>query len=407
MKVTFVLPELKQRLTLLSTVAKKSQEALYRNIRVFTDENGIVNLQSIDIDTTMTLKLPAAKADGKVNLLLDYTVFGQIVQATPDSSKTVEIESEDETDATLFTDELKAQLTTYPTEKFTELPIVAGIAEKPAFGGYVFGLPGLRDQIEAVEFAVPASEGRHVVASALLQSTGKELSLIGTTGIVLTMSTIPSALGEFSFTVPKSALEIIKKLEGGKDVTISETEGAFFFETETELVTYNKTHAEFPPYQAILPKPGDAATVITFKEKDQLIAKLNRIKPLCSSLADEKSVPVNMSYDGKGAVAFLASKEEKSATIGSLFRDLACDDLAVEGTGPAILIRFDISMMLPFFERATFPISMYLKSNHNIADMHAASGTPEKPTYRHLLMPMRFNSGEGITTVPMKFKNKK
>jgi len=74
MKVTFDAQQLKQRLGQLgSVVARKSQEALYRNIRLFTDAEGVVNLQGIDIDTTMTLKVPSAKFDGlALNLLTEF-----------------------------------------------------------------------------------------------------------------------------------------------------------------------------------------------------------------------------------------------------------------------------------------------------------------------------------------------
>jgi DNA polymerase III sliding clamp (beta) subunit (PCNA family) len=392
-KVTFVVSELKQRLAELSSVvARKSTEALYRSVRLFTDADGVVNIQGIDIDTTMTLKMPAAKADGLINVLLDYSFLNGVVP-TLGSAEAV-ITSKNETEAVLSSGKYRARLQTAPTAPFTDLPIVAGIAEKPELGGYTFGLPGLKAQIELINFAVPTIEGRHVVASALLTANATELNIVGTDGMVLAVSTTPCDIGEFSFTVPKPALELINKLEGGTKVTISDTEGAFFFETETELVTYNKTHAEFPPYQTIIPKLGVNNINITFKDKVELVSSLVRQKLSCVTTTEKKERPVNINYDGASTVNLAAVKEDK-LTTGNIYTDMATDSIAVEGSGASIKIKLDILKLMHFLERATFPITVHLNSNNSIADMHSAGGTPEKPTYRFLVMPMRGDDDKG------------
>ncbi len=401
MKVTFVVAELKQRLAELgAVVAKKSDEALYKSIRLFTDADGVVNIQGIDIDTTMTLKMPAAKVDGTVNVLLDYGFLNSIVP-TFGAAEAV-ITSKSETEALLSSGKYRGRLRTSPTAAFTDLPIVAGISEKPELGGYTFGLPGLKAQIESIDFAVPAAEGRHVVASALIAATATELNVVGTDGMVLAANTSPSDIGEFSFTMPKPALEIIKKLEGGPKVTISDTEGAFFFETELELVTYNKTHAEFPPYQSIIPKPGVNNISFTFKDKTEVVSALTRLKPSCVTTAEAKERPVNIVLlDDATNVNLVAVKEDKLAT-GDIYTDMATDSIAVEGSGSPIKIKLDILKILPFLERATFPVTVYLKSFSSIADMHSAGGTPEKPTYRFLVMPMRADDDKaGSVPIPV------
>ncbi|MFI5260811.1 MAG: hypothetical protein ACHQU0_03390 [Candidatus Paceibacteria bacterium] len=398
MKVTFAVAELKSRLVqLAAVVAKKSDEALYRSIRLFTDAEGVVNIQGIDIDTTMTLKMPAAKADGAVNLLLEFDFLNATVAYFSAAEATITTKSE--TEAILSSGKYRGRLRTAPTAAFTDLPLVAGIAEKPELGGYTFGLPGLKAQIESIDFAVPAAEGRHVVASALIAATATELNVVGTDGMVLAANTSPSDIGEFSFTMPKPALEIIKKLEGGPKVTISDTEGAFFFETELELVTYNKTHAEFPPYQSIIPKPGSHTINITFKDKAELVSTLGRLKPSCVVTAEKKERPVNFVYDGATTVNLVAVKEDKLAT-GDIYTDMGSDSITVEGSGAPIKIKLDILKILPFFERATFPVTVHLKSLSSIADMHSSGSTPEKPAYRFLVMPMR-GDDDKASSVPI------
>lgn len=395
MRVTFDVPELKQRLGQLGqVVARKSQEALYRNIRLFTDADGLVSMQGIDIDTTMTLKLAKAKADAAVNVLLEYSILNETVPHLTD--KVVFIDIKGETEAVLSSGKFKARLKTFPTTAFTELPLVQGIAEKPEIGGYAFGLPGLKDQIDLVDFAVPAAEGKHVVASALLRATLTDFSVVATDGVVLAISTVPSDLGEFSFTMPKPALELIKKMDGGGKITISDTEGAFFLETETELITYNKTHAEFPHYETIVPKPGAYPVALTFKDKAELVSTLTRIKPFCF---DKEHPAVNFEFDGTDTVSLIAVKEETLAT-GNVYTDMSTDNVTVEGTGGAAKIKLDIKKVLPFFERATFPVVLKLAGGTKIADIHGNGGTNEKPTYRFLIMPMRGTEGASSSPIP-------
>lgn len=395
MKVTFDVLQLKQRLAQLgSVVARKSQEALYRNVRVFSDEDGSVNIQGIDIDTTMTLKLPAAKADGEVNVLLEYSILNETVPHLTDKVATIKFTGE--TEAILSSGRFRSRLKTFPTDKFLELPLVQGIAEKPDMGGYTFGLPGLKEQIDLVDFAVPAAEGRHVVASALLESSATDLCLVATDGIVLAISTTPSDLGEFSFTMPKPALDLIKRMDGGTTVTISDTEGAFFLQTEIELITYNKTHAEFPNFRSIVPKTGTYPVSVTFKDKAELVSTLTRIKPYCF---DKEHPAVNFEFDGNNLVYLLAVKEDKLAT-GDVYTDMSSDSIVVEGAGGPGKIKLDIKKVLPFFERATFPVTLSLKSAASIADMHGNAGTAEKPTYRFLIMPMRGAEGTSSTPLP-------
>lgn len=398
MRVTFAVTELKARLAELGqVVARKSEEALYRNLRVFTDADGIVNLQGIDIDTTMTLKLPAAQADGAINVLVDFKLLNEVVPNLTDAQAAIAIKGE--TEAVLTSGKFRGRLTTYPTEKFLELPLVQGIAEKPAFGGVVFGLPGLKEQIDLVDFAIPAAEGRHVVASALIESTDVAMNLVATTGFVIAVSTTPSQLGAFSFVVPKPALDLVKKLDGGTTITISETEGAFFFQTELELVTYNKTHSEFPDVKRVIPKEP-LTKVITITSKDELLATIARVKPYCVTTTEGKEKPINVEYDGEGSVSLVAVREDKAAT-GDTYTDMGFDSIAVAGSGGAFKIKLDINKFLPFVERAPFPITMHVTSAAKVVDFHGNGSTFQNPLYRLLVMPMRGVEGVSSSPIPV------
>ena len=393
MKIKFSVPELQKRLgQLCAVVARKSQEALYGNVRIFTKEDGMVCLQGIDIDTTLTVKLPGAKAEGAVNILLEFAVLNAIVQTL--RATEVLISYTTEAEAVISTGKYKGRLKASPVEKFVELPLVTGIAEKPELGGYVFGLPGLKEQIEQVDFAVPAPDGKFVVASALLTSTDTTLTVVATDGVFLATSSVPNANGAFKFTVPKPALEVLKKIDGGPSVTISDTDGSFFFETELELLTYNKTHAEFPPYEKILPTPGTYPTQVVINNKEELLNTLQRIRVSCP---DKDKPGANFKVDAEGLLV-TAIKEEKQAT-GDLYYEMGNDFLSCNLTGQPGQTKVDLKRLLSFVERATFPITMFIKATSSVIDFHSMGSTQEKPGYRFLIMPMRRDDDKVASSV--------
>ncbi len=405
MKVTFNVPALKLAFAQLAAViARKSQEALYRNVRVFTDA-GVVYLQGIDIDSTMTLKIPTATADGEVNVLLDFAYVNAIV--TPMLVEQIVLNITGETEAVLSSGKLKRyRLNTFPTAKFLELPVLQSIADKPQTGANTFGLPGLKEQIDQIGFSVPTSEGRHVVASALFEATATDLNLVGTNGLVLSLSTVPLPPGvtAFSFSIPKSALELLSKLEGGeaKTVKISDTEGAYFFETDTELVTYSKTHATFPNYRGIVPASADYPTTVVFNKQAELLSSLATLQACCIVTAEQKERPINFTYDGASNMFLSAVKIDKLPT-GDVYTDMGTDGVQVIGTGQAVRTLLDVLKVRPFLERAAFPVTMYIKSAASVVDMHGKGSTPTNPTYRFLVMPMRSVDGavDSKSTVPM------
>jgi DNA polymerase III sliding clamp (beta) subunit (PCNA family) len=291
----------------------------------------------------------------------------------------------------------RARLLAFPSDKFKELPVVLGINEKPDLGGYTLGLHGLKEQIELVDFAVPVAEGRHVVTCAQLASSVAGLSTTATDGVELAQSTIvyPDAGAEFSYTLPKPALDLIKKMGGGDKIKISESEGLFFFATDSEMISYSKSHAAFPNIAGILGTKG-LPTAITFPNKEALNKALSRIRPLCF---DKDEPAVFFEYDGATSVALVAVAEQKSTT-GDTYRDMSSDVIDVTGTGPACKVKLDIKRLAPFFERATFPVTLFLKSASTVVDLHANGGTPEKSTYRFLLMPMRIPDGVSSQPIP-------
>lgn len=383
MKFKFDVPELQKRLGQLSAVvARKAQEPLYGNVRLSSDALGAVTLQGIDIDSTMTVKLPGASADGCGTVLLEYKKLNTVVQSI--KAKEAFISFTDEKSASISYAKFKGTMQGSNVGLFEQLAVVQSITEKPELGGFVLGLPGLKEQIEQVGFAIPAPDGKFVVPSALLESTADTLRLVATNGFAIAVSSLAANLGEFSFTLPKPLLEIITKLDGGPTVTISDTENGFYIQTELELVTYAKTHSEFPPYQKVIPQLGSATSTAVLKDKEAFQTALKTVKPFC----DGAEPGVKFSFAAGTHIALYAQHVSEQ-TSGDAFTDIAEDTLEAEATGADIAFRLNIDRLAPFIDRATFPVTVNAISFRGVIDIHANGGTPEKPTYRFLMMPMK------------------
>jgi DNA polymerase III sliding clamp (beta) subunit (PCNA family) len=389
MKFKFDVPELQKRLGQLSAVvARKAQEPLYGNVRLSADAAGIVTLQGIDIDSTLTVKLPAASADGAGTILLEYKKLNTVVQSI--KAKEAFISFTDEKSATISHTKFKGTMQGSPCGLFEQLSVVQAINDKPELGGYTIGLPGLKEQIEQVIFAVPPPDGKFVVPSIMVESTPDTLRLVSANAHSLALTYLPANLGEFAFTMPKPLIEIIQKLDGGPTVTISDTENGFYLQTELELVTYAKTHSEFPPYQKVIPKIGASPSVAVLKDKEALVAALKSIKPFCDGKEPGVKFQVNFNPNNAQSVIELYAEHVSEQTAGDSFTDTANDTLDAEVSGQSNAFKFNIDKLSPFLDRAVFPVTVYSSDERHVIDIHSNGGTPEKPSYRYLLMPMKY-----------------
>ncbi len=399
MKITFQVPEFQKRLgQLAAVIARTSQEALYVSIRIFTNATGVVFLQGADVDSTLTLKLPTATADGPVNVLFEYSRLNNIVQKMNAPQALLTLVGE--TEAILTSGKSRNRLACLPTAPFMSLSVVSSIPseEELSFAeGIKFPLPGLKEQIEQVDFTVPQQHSKYVSASALLVSKDKKFSVVGTDGKMLGVSSVPTETEFASFMIPKQALELLKKLDGGAGniVTILDTESQLTFSTDGELLTYGKTHAEFPPYERIVPKPGSHVMSIVLKDKTALVSALERLRVSC--FGDLKGV--NFRADNNTELTIVAVKTDKQAT-GDTFTDMAEERIDAEIVGTGFNFQLDIDRILPFANLAVFPVSLYIKDFSSPIDVHANSGTPENPTYHFIVMPMNWEGGANSVPIP-------
>ena len=371
MKVKFVTDELKKRLSQLgSVVAKKAAQPVYSFVRLYALESEgkyTVGMQGVDIDATLAVQFTGAEADGAVDILLPYAKLVDILGGV--SAKESTIEAADETKATFKSGKYRAELKAHPLENWPA-PI-----ERPESSVATVALPGFKAQIANVEFAVPPSDGKHVVAVVKVESTAEKLRLVATDGFRLAISDVPGNAGEFNLILPKPALELLKKLEGGQ-LTISEAEAGFYFDTELETLTVSRSYGEFPNYSVVIPK--SSKTVITV-EKGALAESVKRTKPL----ADPERPKIRFGVEENGASLVLEAIYDEAGTDGGTFRNMASDDIDAKVTGPAVGFALDANLLQPFIDQATGPIEIRVNTAQGVIDFGAANG--ERP----LQMPRR------------------
>ncbi len=236
------------------------------------------------------------------------------------------------------------------------------------------GLPGMKDQISKILFAVPANDGKFTVTVARVESNGTELKFVATDGFGLAISNSPANYGAWELTLPKPALELVSKLEGGQ-LTISESEAGFFFDTETEWLFVTRSHGTFPDYNTIVPK---AFTTKITVDKTLFQEAIKRSTPLADS--DKPVIVFTVAENGKELILGAASLETISE--GTAFRQMADDTVDAVVEGPAVDFSLKVKLLMPFLDKATGPIVIQTTNNVSIVDFHGNASA-----YRWLQMP--------------------
>lgn len=399
-KVTFNTEELKKRLAQLGgVIAKKVTVPVYSHVRLFVSPvqgDGLqpkyaVGLSGVDLGASLTVTLAKATADGEADILLPFSKFAQLVAAHTASEVT--IETDGSTNAILKGGKAKAKVPVHP---LTDWPT---ILERPEAALATVALETFKGLISDVEFQVPSGSDQHTVTVAKVESTPNvpadgdkpavpgALKFIATDGFGLAVSQVAADFGGWDLMVPRTAFEQIKKLDGGAQLTISQNEGGFYFDTELETLTISRSHGTFPPYEKILPKTHKTEFKV---DKANFLAAVNRVQPL----ADQEN-PVIIFSAAENPVLVELSTSSTDSGSGSVFQNTASDevDAAVDGNnvpfqgiGPAFKLALDVKVLKPFLERVygnkTGIITLRVIDGTKIVDFQANEGS-----YRFLQMP--------------------
>jgi DNA polymerase III sliding clamp (beta) subunit (PCNA family) len=239
-------------------------------------------------------------------------------------------------------------------------------------------LSRLKAQHKLVAFAIPPADGRFVIPCGLLTSENGILRMVATDGKFLAMSDTPAEHGDFAFTIPQPAFELLHKMDG-ETLDITETEHFWRFSTRTETLVYTKTHAEFPPYQKVVPRNHDGWTKITVNS-GVLASALKRLRPH----ADD-DMPGVLFTVGDGALLLEAEHNEGDPAGFTYSLRPATESIKVLVGGSPVIVKLNANRFLPFLERVKGTVEFYVKNSEAVVDCFA----PAIDGYRFFVMPMR------------------
>lgn len=382
MKVKFNTEELQKVISqLAAVVSKKATSPVYEHVRLYATPSSTagkfdIAMVGVDVDASLTRYFLKAETDGAVDVLLPYGKLQEIV-SNISKAQVVTIELDDETKAVLRADKLRAVIRTMPVDQWP--PVI----DRPETVKATIGLPGFKEQIEAVAFAVPKEASKFVVTVVKIEATPEHLRLVATDGFRIAVATSKQNAGTFSLQVPKTALDNIKKLEGTK-LSILETEAGFYFETTAEDGTYlevltaTRISGEFPPYERVLPKSHVSEIII---EKAAFQEALACIMPL----ADKDTPVIDFTATENGTTFVMAAKssdvDQSNATAG-MFINTADNEIDAKVSGPAVAFSLNGAYLREFIDRATGPLSIKVGTGTGTIVDFLANGD----NYRYLQM---------------------
>jgi DNA polymerase III sliding clamp (beta) subunit (PCNA family) len=366
-RVVFQTNELKHALSQLKGIINRAIDNIlggdvYGHVRIFA-EDGAVKITGVDgVFESLTITIKSGRAAGDVDLVVPFDKLNATV-ATITAPETVIIQMT--TGATLNSGGFSASTERLPAYQFTALPIFRLIAEKPECPVGDLGLAGLKRQFKDVEYATKKSDGKFEDAPVNIESTSESLRVVATDTRRLAISEVPQDAGDFTLTVPKTALEALTRLTGER-VTVYESEDCFYFVTELETLTHNKIHGEFPAYQRVVPKSTDGTTKVVV-DRDAFLSALKRAK-----MTADAETPVGILSVSDATTLSLRSEliGYDSQAGDDVLR--ASSDAALEAivTGPPVDACLNIDMLLPFVERAAGLITFYVKNNVSVFDFY-------------------------------------
>jgi len=365
-----------------AVVDPNSKLNIYTKARL-TISQGVARVAGNSLPAGLSLRIPVKEAPDNVDIAFEFKpmqgVIGAIgtdeiiLEITPGAS-TVQVKGV----GTNFVASVNLEL---DLSKFPSAP-----AE--SFSGVAaLGLPGFKDYTDKTIFAVPAEDGKYTVTTALLHSVNKQLHFVATDGHRLVMATMDVDPGsEFRIQIPKTALDLVKKLEGDSVVNVFESgssanDGAFRFTTgqkaasdiPIEEAIVRKTSGKFPPYEQIFINTPTNLGALGLKQPD-LLASILRLLPM----ADRELPLVVLKYTAGSNTISLKTDSDLSG--------FAYDSIPVEPTGEAKTRSFESKINATFLkdwlEHASGDITFYIPADNN-APLYFAT-----PFYKYVMAPV-------------------
>jgi DNA polymerase-3 subunit beta len=365
MKVVVAVEELKKKLNQVRAVVDtKSTIPVLGFVRVEAKE-GKLRITGNDLSASLSVELNG-KVEGEGALLLPAAPTAQVLGLLTTPEVTLSnVDSETGPYTHVVFDAGKEYNATFKTPKPDAFPEPDAVpTEIPII---LIGVSTLQQLIERVIFCVPEADGKTNISVGLLESDGQRLRAVGTDGFKLAIAEADGPNEVFQFNLPKTAMTLLRGISGDK-VSISESDTAFFFITESETLIVRKVHGQFPPYQRIL--PSEHKTEVTLSAK---------------AFQDSLSLTLPIANPEEPRVQFTTA--ENSIILAATSDEIGSGQTSVPATfsgAPADII-LNADFLFSFLKEASNienPLTVRVQASDKIVDFHAG------PDYRFLIMPI-------------------
>lgn len=383
MKANFSAKLLSDTLRQIGAVVDGSSKIeIYRFGKLAVDGDGNAIITGISLGASLSIRIPAKEAEAGETLFTFKAVSDVI------SSIGVEevIFQKDKPGPVQITGVGSNYVTAATTEDLTKFPSIIEEQFTPIAS---LGLPGFKDLIKKIDFAVPDADGKYTVTTALLHSEAKQLHLVATDGHRLAQATLDLDPGsEFRIQMPKNALELAELLQGDAVATISESgtgqnEGAFLFTTgkkndgdkAIEALNVRKSSGTFPPYERIFQNTPVVKGALQIKQAD-FAGSLVRLLPM----ADSELPIITLTYVAGTSQLTLKAKSDAYG--------FAYDAIPVTFLGEAASHSFEAKIngrfLKEFIDQASGEISFFVPAA-NDAPLRFHAGA----NYKYILAPIQ------------------
>src|SRR6201987_6000776 len=272
----------------------------------------------------------------------------------------------------IVSDKKKYKLVGMAKENFPALPVMPHVMVK-------IPTTTLESLIGKTKFAISMEESRYTLNGGLLILKPDTLAMVATDGHRLALAETDQKLaglnGEMKVLIPKKTMDEVEKLASaaGQDAQIefAKDESHLFFQVGHRLLISRILTAQFPNYEAVLPRDNHKTVTL---ERVELSDAVRRV----SQLADQRSHVVKLAVSKEG-IEISASSPEYGEAKETIEKDYK---------GDAISIGFNASYVLDFLAAAAEGrISIELKDEQSAGQMRPLAD--ESYRYRYIIMPMR------------------
>ncbi|HEX5725874.1 MAG TPA: DNA polymerase III subunit beta [Longimicrobiaceae bacterium] len=332
-------------------------------------EDGFVRLSGTDLDTAVTVRIPAEVAEPGA-ITAPAKKLQEIARELPGP---VEISTQGDS-ISISSGRSRFTLNGLPRDEFPALPKV-DFAESWRVTGQ-----DLQRLIVHVSFAASTEETRPILNGVLWQLGDGEMRMVATNGHRLAKMTLPVEAGAQPpagdlIVHPKALTQVRTLFPADAQVEVARSENHIGFRSETVQVYTRLIEGPYPNYEQVIPKDNDKHLVA---DKGALTGAVRRM----AIVASDQTHRIRLSLGGP-----MLKFSVETPDLGA-----ATEELPVEYEGEPLDIGFNAQYLLELLRyMPTDEVRMSFKAPERAATMQPI-GNEDTPDYLCLVMPLRLLS---------------